>query len=269
MDISRLSLNTATVKSQCSLEQAINLCQEYGIPAIGPWRDKLHECGVEEAAKLIREAGLKVSGLCRGGFFVADDQHNWEDNKKAIDEAAALEADCLVIVSGGMLAHSKKLSDTHEYITEGLAKMVDYGKQQGVPIALEPLHPMYAADRCSINTLGHSLDICERIGEGIGVAVDAYHLWWDPQLETQMKRAGDINAIMGYHVCDWLSPTNDMLLDRGMMGDGIVDLKGLSAQVEAAGYTGFVEVEIFSKHWWSKSAEEVLKTTIQTFKNYV
>lgn len=269
MDISRLSLNTATVKSQCSLEQAIDLCKEFGIPAIGPWRDKVEAFGVEKAARLIREAGLKVSGLCRGGFFALDQAYNWEDNKKAIDEAATLGAECLVIVSGGMIQGSKNLSDTHRYITDGLAKMVDYGKQQGVSIALEPLHPMYAADRCAINTLGHSLDICEEIGEGIGVAIDAYHVWWDPQLPAQIKRAGALGAIKGYHVCDWLAPTKDMLLDRGMMGDGIIDLKDLSTQIDAAGYKGFVEVEIFSTNWWAQSAEEVLRATIASFEQHV
>jgi len=269
MDISRLSLNTATIKSQCNLEQAIDLCKEYGIPAIGPWRDKLEECGIEKAAKRIQEAGLRVSGLCRGGFFALDHQYNWDDNKRAIDEALAIHADCLVIVSGGMIAGSKKLADTHKYITEGLAKMVDYAKPQGMPIALEPLHPMYAADRCSINTLGHSLDICEEIGDGIGVAIDAYHVWWDPQLAQQLKRAGELKAILGYHVCDWLSPTKDMLVDRGMMGDGIIDLKDLSNKVSEAGYEGFVEVEIFSTDWWAQDAKKVIENTVDRFERFV
>jgi len=264
MQIEKLSLNTATLKP-CTLQQVVDLCVANDIPAIGPWRDKVQEVGVEHAAKMIHSAGLKVSGLCRGGFFVADNNHNWDDNKKAIDEAAVLKADCLVIVAGGMIAGNKNLADTHKYIQEGLEKMTEYGKQVGVPIALEPLHPMYAADRCSINTLGHALDICEAIGEGIGVAIDAYHVWWDPDLDNQIKRAGEQNRILGYHVCDWRVPTTDMLLDRGMMGDGAIDLKTLSQKVTSAGYEGFVEVEIFSERLWKEAPETVVKRTMEQF----
>ena len=260
-----LSLNTATVKRQCSLEQAISLCVNHGIPAIGPWRDKLDQCGLNMARTLIDESGLKVSGLCRGGFFTLDNTYNFDDNKKAVDDALAIGAECLVIVSGGLKKGSKNIDEAHKYITEGLHKITAYGKAQGMPIALEPLHPMYAPDRCAINTLGHALDICDEIGEGIGVAIDAYHVWWDPDLDTQIKRAGQNKRILGYHVCDWLVPTTDLLLDRGMMGDGAIDLTGLTQKVLDAGYDGFVEVEIFSNHWWSKSADDVASTAIDRF----
>lgn len=261
-----LSLNTATVKQQCTLEEAIKLCVKHGIPGIGPWRDKLDECGVQNAATLIKEAGLQVSGLCRGGFFTLDDELNMDDNKKAVDDALAIGADCLVIVSGGLTKNSKNLKTAHEQITEGLQKITEYGLKQGMPIALEPLHPMYAPDRCAINTLGHALDICDQVGEGIGVAIDAYHVWWDPDLDAQIKRAGLGNRILGYHVCDWLVPTQDLLLDRGMMGDGIIDLSGLTQKVKDAGYRGMIEVEIFSKTWWAKSSDEVAETMVRRFK---
>lgn len=261
----KLSLNTATVKQQCTLEQAIELCVKHDIPGIGPWRDKLDECGVEKAAALIKEAGLKVSGLCRGGFFTLDEYYNLDDNKKAVDDALAIGADCLVIVSGGLKEGSKDIDAAHQHIVEGLHRVTEYGKAQGMPIALEPLHPMYAPDRCAINTLGHALDICEQVGEGIGVAIDAYHVWWDPDLDRQIERAGAQDRILGYHVCDWLVPTKDLLLDRGMMGDGIIDLKAMTQKVLNAGYGGLIEVEIFSNHWWAQNADEVAIRTKERF----
>lgn len=268
MNLNKLSINTATFK-HLSLKQVVELCVTKNIRAIGPWRDKIHEVGLLKASSIIKEAGLHVSGLCRGGFFVADDKHNWDDNKRAIEEAAELNADCLVIVSGGMLANNKNLNDTHRYIVDGLAKMSEYGKKMGVPIALEPLHPMYAADRCSINSLKHALDICESIGENIGVAIDAYHVWWDPDVAIQIKRAGELGKIYGYHVCDWLSPTSDMLLDRGMMGDGVIDIKTMTHQIESASYNGFTEVEIFSSKLWQMAPNDLMKMLIERFETAV
>ncbi|WP_424933294.1 sugar phosphate isomerase/epimerase family protein [Amaricoccus macauensis] len=262
----RLSLNTATVRAQWDLAQCIEGCARHGIGGISPWRDKLHEMGVEAAAKAIRAAGLRVSGLCRGGWFTstgAVDKNVIEDNRRAVDEAAALEADCLVMVVGGLPEGSRDLPKAWALVEEGLEKTLDYARTQGVKIAIEPLHPMYAADRACVNTLGQALDICDRLGEGIGCAVDVYHVWWDPDLEAQLERAG-MARIMAFHLCDWLVPTRDLLNDRGMMGDGVIDLPRLRALVEKNGFEGLNEVEIFStENWWKRDGDDVLATMVE------
>ncbi len=253
-----LSLNTATVKVQWTLAQAIEGCARHGIRGIAPWRDKLAEMGVQRAASAIRAHGLTVTGLCRGGFFTAKD---WkDDNLRAIDEAHALQAACLVLVVGGLPEGSKDLAGARRRVADGIAEILPEARQAGVPLAIEPLHPMQAADRACVNTLEQALDLCDALGEGLGVAVDVYHVWWDPKLEQQIRRAGR-KRILAYHVCDWLVPTRDLLNDRGMMGDGVIDLARLGGWVEAAGYAGFHEVEIFSERdWWRRDADEVLRT---------
>jgi len=256
-DPQRLSLNTATVKQQWTLAQAIEGCARHGIRGIAPWRDKLAELGLQKAVSLIRSHGLSVTGLCRGGFFTAKD---WlDDNRRAIEEAHALEADCLVLVVGGLPAGSKDLGHARERVQECISKILPEARQAGVPLAIEPLHPMQAADRACVNTLEQALDLCDALGEGVGVAVDVYHVWWDPNLAAQVARAG--SRILGFHVCDWLVPTTDLLLDRGMMGDGVIDIPAIRRLVEAAGYTGPCEAEIFSKdNWWKRDGDEVLRT---------
>ncbi len=253
-----LSLNTATVKVQWTLAQAIEGCARHGIRGIAPWRDKLAEMGVQRAASAIRAHGLTVTGLCRGGFFTAKD---WkDDNLRAIDEAHALQAACLVLVVGGLPEGSKDLAGARRRVADGIAEILPEARQAGVPLAIEPLHPMQAADRACVNTLEQALDLCDALGEGLGVAVDVYHVWWDPKLEQQIRRAGR-KRILAYHVCDWLVPTRDLLNDRGMMGDGVIDLTRIGGWVEAAGYAGFHEVEIFSERdWWRRDADEVLRT---------
>jgi len=264
-----LSLNTSTVREQWDLKQCIEGCVRHGLGAIAPWRDKLQECGIGEAAKMIADNGLRVSSLCRGGFFT-DDNNDLDDNFRAVDEAAAINAECLIIVAGGLSSGSKDIEAEREKITEDLRKLLEYARSCKMPLALEPLHPMYAADRCCINTLSQAIDICDNLGEGIGVAVDVYHVWWDPELEKQIERAGNKNLILGYHVCDWLVPTNDLLLDRGMMGDGIIDLKKIRQWVNDAGYNGCIEVEIFSKeNWWKRDPDEVMDVCIERFQSVV
>ena len=264
-DPARLSLNHATVRAQCSLREAVELCARHGVPAIAPWRDKLAECGLAEAKRLIDGHGLAVSSLCRAGVFTAD---SFDENRRAIDEAAALGAQCLVIVAGGLAAGSKDLAGAHARIAEGLAELLPHARAAGVTLAIEPLHPMYAADRCCVNTLRHALDLCDALGEGAGVAVDVYHTWWDPELEAQVARAG--KRIVAFHVCDWLVPTRDLLLDRGMMGDGVIDIAKIRAWVERAGYRGPIEVEIFSaEDWWRRPADEVLRVTKERFVSAV
>jgi len=266
VEASQLSLNTATVREQWSLAQCIEGCSRHGIGGIAPWRDKLHEMGVKEAASAIRNANLSVTGLCRGGWFTergAVDQQAIDDNHRAVDEAAELDAACLVMVVGGLAKGSRDLPAAWSMVEEGLAKTLDYARGVGVKIAIEPLHPMYAADRACVNTLRQALDICDRLGDGIGCAVDAYHVWWDFELEAQLARAGK-DRIMAFHLCDWLVPTRDLLTDRGMMGDGVIDLPRLRAMVEANGFTGLNEVEIFSAlDWWKRDADEVLRTIVE------
>jgi len=262
----RLSLNTATVKTQWDLRACIEGCARHGFGGISPWRDKLHELGADVAARLIRDAGIGVSGLCRGGWYTGEGtltQGVLDDNFRAVDEAATIGAACLVMVVGGLSPGSKDLAAARGLVEEGLARTLDYARGAGVKVAIEPLHPMYAGDRACVNTLGQALDLCDRLGEGIGAAIDAYHVWWDPEILPQIARAGR-ERIMAFHVCDWLAPTKDLLNDRGMMGEGVIDLRGLRAAVEAQGFEGLVEVEIFSdQDWWTRDPDEVMRTILR------
>ncbi len=258
----RLSLNTATVRPQWSLQQCVDGCLRHGFGGIAPWRDKVQEVGVANAARIIRESGLRVSGLCRGGWYTAQGALTLsviDDNRRAIDEAVAIGADCLVMVVGGLAEGSKDIAGAREIVTEGLARTLDYARTVDMAVAIEPLHPMYAADRACVNTVKQALDICDQLGTGIGVAIDVYHVWWDPALLPQLKRAGK-ERILAFHLCDWLLPTRDLLTDRGMMGDGVIDLRGLRVAVEAEGFDGLNEVEIFSEqNWWRRDADDVMR----------
>jgi sugar phosphate isomerase/epimerase len=266
LEAKRLSLNTATVREQWTLAECIDGCQRHGIGGIAPWRDKLHEMGVSAAARAIRSAGLTVTGLCRGGWFTergAIDRETMDDNRRAVDEAAELDAACLVMVVGGLARDSRDLHGAWALVEEGLARTLEYARTVNMPVAIEPLHPMYAADRACVNTMRQALDICDRLGPGIGCAVDVYHVWWDFELATQLERAGP-ERILAFHLCDWLVPTRDLLTDRGMMGDGVIDLRGLRGLVEANGFTGLGEVEIFSsRDWWTRAPDVVLSTMIE------
>jgi sugar phosphate isomerase/epimerase len=254
-DSAKLSLNGATVKKQWKLEQIIEGCARHGIRGISPWRDQVAALGLDESSRRIKANGLTVTGLCRGGFFTAK---NWQDdNRRAIAEAHVLGAQCLVLVVGGLLPESKDLALSRSRVLDGIAAILPEARAAGVPLAIEPLHPMQAAERACVNTLEQALDICDALGEGVGVAVDVYHVWWDPKLEAQVRRAGK-KRILGYHICDWLVPTRDLLNDRGMMGDGVIDLPRIRGWVEGTGYSGFHEVEIFSEDWWRKDPDEVL-----------
>ena len=261
----RLSLNTATVRKQWTLAQIIDGCARHDIRGISPWRDQVAQMGLSNAKQAIEANGLTVTGLCRGGFFTAKD---WkDDNLRAIEEAHTLGAQCLVLVVGGLLPGSKDLALSRERIHEGIAAILPEARQAGVPLAIEPLHPMQAAERACVNTMEQALDLCERLGEGIGVAVDVYHVWWDPKLEAQIRRAGK-ERLLAYHICDWLVPTRDLLNDRGMMGDGVIDLPLIRSWVEAAGYAGFQEVEIFSERdWWRRDPDEVLAVCKERLKH--
>ncbi|MBA5802319.1 sugar phosphate isomerase/epimerase family protein [Rhizobium changzhiense] len=272
MQVEGLSINLATIREQCGFAQAVDICLKHGITAIAPWRDQVAKVGLDEAVHIVKSNGIKLTGLCRGGFFPAandgDWQKNLDDNRRAIDEAAAFSADCLVLVVGGLPGSSKDIVAARRMVFDGIAAVLPHAQAAGVKLAIEPLHPMYAADRACVNTLGQALDMCEQLGEEVGVAVDVYHVWWDPDLANQIARAGRMRRIFAHHICDWLVPTKDMLLDRGMMGDGAIDLKGIRRMVEAAGFFGAQEVEIFSaENWWKRPAEEVIATCVERFRS--
>ncbi len=277
-----LSINTATLRKQADLIGIVDACARAGIAAIDPWRDQVAAVGLERAVRAVKDAGLKLSGYCRGGMFTSDDANRIEardDNRRAVDEAAALGATCLVLVVGGLPQYSrpkskpsKDIMDARRRVEEGIAELLEYARKSKMPLAIEPLHPMYAADRACVNTTAQALDICDRLDPAksgdIGVALDAYHIWWDPEVLNGIKRAGK-KRILAWHVCDWLVPTKDTLNDRGMMGDGVIDLKKLRGAVEAEGYEGFSEVEIFSEAWWSLPLQEVLDTCIARHRDVV
>lgn len=259
----KISLNLATTRQQWGFVEAVDGCLRAGITAISPWRDQIAAIGLDEAARIVRENRLQVTGVCRGGMFpaasAAGRQANIDDNLRAIDEAAALNADCLVLVVGGLPEGSRDIGGARQMVADGIAAMLPHARASGVKIAIEPLHPMYAANRACVNTIDQALDICEMLGETVGVAIDVYHVWWDPNLAGAIARAGRMKRIFAHHICDWLVPTKDMLLDRGMMGDGVIDLKGIRKMIENAGFFGPQEVEIFSQdNWWQRDGDEVL-----------
>jgi sugar phosphate isomerase/epimerase len=276
-----LSINTATVRRQHGQEwplpQILDACAARGIRAVSPWRDQVQAAGLANTARQLRALGLELSGYCRGGMFTAD---GWlDDNRRALDEACELQAPCLVLVVGslpgalaGRAAH-KDIAAARERVTEGIATLTEDARVRGMPLAIEPLHPMYAADRACINTLAQALDVCDAIDPArsgaLGVALDVYHVWWDPQLQAQIARAGR-ERLLALHVCDWLTPTTDLLNDRGMMGDGVIDIPRIRALVEAQGFAGYSEVEIFSAgNWWQRDGGEVLDTCIARHRSAV
>ena len=270
-DLGLLAINSATVKAW-SLEQLVEGCARAGISAIAPWRDILQAPGIDKAAKLIRDAKLDVSCLCRGGMFPAADEAGrraaLEDNKRAVDEAVAIGAGCLVLIAGGLPKGSKDLAGAHAQVRDGIAALLPYARAANMPLAIEPLHPMTAADRACVNTLAHANNLCDELGHGLGIALDVYHVWWDPNLPRQIARAG--KRIVTYHVCDWLVPTRDLVFDRGMPGDGVIDLRGIRAMVEATGYAGHIDVEIFSvQDWWKREPDEVLRICVERHRSVV
>jgi sugar phosphate isomerase/epimerase len=266
-EITQLSINLATIRKRCSITEALEVVARNGVPAVSPWRDQIAQIGLKATTKHVRDLGLKVSGVCRGGMFPANTRKqfeaNLEDNLRALEEASELRADCLVLVTGGLPEGSRDLSGARKQVEEGIGWLAERATSAGVRLAIEPLHPMYCADRSVVNTLAQALDLCDAVGQNVGVACDVYHVWWDPDLPVQIARAGK-SRIHAYHICDWLPNTRHLLLDRGMMGDGVIDLPLLRSWVEEAGYTGFHEVEIFSQeNWWERDPDEVLRTCIE------
>jgi sugar phosphate isomerase/epimerase len=279
IDLSHLSINTATVRKQLELPGIIEQCVRRGIRLVCPWRDQVHAAGIEKVAKHLRDAGVSLSGYCRGGFFPASDAAGLtaalDDNRKAVDEAKLLGAPCIVMVVGSLpgaltgAPTSHDLALARQQVLDGLGATLAYAQTVGMPIAIEPLHPMQAAERACVNTLEQALDMCDVLdpdaGGKVGVVVDAYHVWWDPKLESQIRRAG-AKRLLAYHICDWLLPTRDLVNDRGMMGDGVIELRKLRGLVEGSGYRGPVEVEIFSETWWGAPAAEVLDQCVSRYR---
>src|ERR1700722_2660260 len=277
-----LSLNTATVRRQGDLAEIIEACARHGIRAIDPWRDQVAAIGLDRAARAVRDAGLELSGYCRGGMFTSDASRRMEvrdDNRRCVDEAKTLGAPCIVLVVGGLPQYSrpgstasKDIVTARAQVEDAIAEMMEYAKDAKLPLAIEPLHPAYAADRACVNTTRHALEICERLAPrrtgALGVALDVYHIWWDPEVMAQIARAAK-DRLLAFHVCDWLVPTKDILNDRGMMGDGGIDIKSLRRAVEAEGFSGYSDIEIFSESWWTKPMDEVLRTCIERHRTVV
>lgn len=277
-----LSLNTATVRKQGSLLDIIDACARNGIRAIDPWRDQVAAIGLDRAVRAVKDAQLELSGYCRGGMFPADPAQRAQardDNRRAVDEATALGASCLVLVVGGLpqysrpgSAPSKDIWGAQAQVEDGIAELLAYARPAKMPLAIEPLHPMFAADRACVNTTRQALDLCDRLDPArtgaLGVAIDVYHVWWDFELMPQIERAGH-DRLLAFHVCDWLVPTTDMLNDRGMMGDGVIDIPRIRAAVEAQKFAGYVEVEIFSNRWWAMPVDDVIATCVARMKTVV
>ena len=266
--LDRLSINTATLGFQWPLGEVVDACASLGMGGVAPWRRDLAAVAPSAAARRIRDAGLTVTSLCRGGYLVHRDAAEraavLEDNRRAVDEAAELGAPALCLVVGGPPQGTKDLAAARAQVVDLLAALHEHAVGSGVRLAVEPLHPMYAGDRSCINTLATALDVCDAVGPDLGVMVDAYHLWWDPELERGLARARP-DRLLGWQVCDWLIPTKDMLNDRGMMGDGVIDLARLDRLVAEAGYAGMTEVEIFSDDWGRRDPAETLRTCAQRF----
>ncbi|MGA8888923.1 MAG: sugar phosphate isomerase/epimerase family protein [Pseudolabrys sp.] len=277
-----LSLNTATVRKQGSLLDIIDACARNGIRAIDPWRDQVAAIGLDRAVRAVKDAQIELSGYCRGGMFPADPAHRSQardDNRRAVDEATALGASCLVLVVGGLpqysrpgSAPSRDIWGAQAQVEDGIAELLAYARPAKMPLAIEPLHPMFAADRACVNTTRQALDVCDRLDPArtgaLGVAIDVYHVWWDFELMPQIERAGH-DRLLAFHVCDWLVPTTDMLNDRGMMGDGVIDIPRIRAAVEAQKFAGYVEVEIFSNRWWAMPVDDVIATCVARMKTVV
>jgi sugar phosphate isomerase/epimerase len=263
--LQRLSLNQITV-DQWSLPEVVEGCARAGITTIAPWRQPVAEVGLGVATRLIADAGLRVSSLCRGGFFpaagAAERRRADDDNRRAIDEAAELGTDVLVLVCGPPLG--RDLAQARADIAAGIERLVPYAEAHGVRLGVEPLHPMMIGERSAIVTLGEALDLALRFDvHQVGVVIDVYHVWWDPALEREIARAA--GRTVGFHVSDWLVPTADLLEGRGMMGDGIIDVRRIRHLVEAAGYDGPIEVEVINRDLRRVPGEEVVALTRERF----
>ena len=270
-DLSRLCVHTITTKPW-AIETAAEKFSRAGVKGITVWRDTLAGRDIKQTSRLLRDHGLSIVSLCRGGFFPAvtasDRAKALEDNRRAIAEAHALGAPFIVLVCGAV--PGQPLAESRQQITDGIAALLPDCQAAGVKLAIEPLHPMYADSRSAVNTLGQANDMVEQLRSPlVGVAVDVYHLWWDPALETEIARCGRLGALFAYHVCDWRTPTVDLLNDRGLMGEGCIPLRQIRAWVEQAGFRGFNEVEVFSTRLWATDQDAYLAKIVQAYRDHV
>jgi sugar phosphate isomerase/epimerase len=274
LDERLLCINQVTVMPQWSVKQLIEGAQRHGISAISIWRDRLKECGTAEAARMLEGRGLTVTSLCSAGQISTPDPAEAakaiDELKRAIDEAAAIGAGCLVFVAGGVDPRDKNLDSTRARVVERLADITPYARAAGMKLALEPLHPMACGTRSVLSTVKLANDWCDalRAEDVYGIAIDTYAVWWDPDLAGEIARAG--SRICAFHISDWLADTQDLRLDRGMMGDGLIDIPGIRRLVEAAGYTGHREIEIFSqRNWWKRDPDEVIRIVKERYQTSV
>jgi sugar phosphate isomerase/epimerase len=270
-DLKQCAIHTMTNKPWTLAE----CCQRYaeaGVGGISVWRNVIEPIGITEASRVVRASGLKVPALVRGGFFPAlsDDVRAKAEyeNRKCIDEAAAIGAEMVVLVVGAVVG--MPLKQAREQVTAGIERLLPYAESSDVKLAIEPLHPMYAADRSCINRMKEARQVCERLrSRHLGIACDVYHVWWDPDLEQEIKLAGEQGTLFGFHVCDWRPNTRDLLNDRGLMGEGAIDIRTIRHWVEATGFSGFNEVEIFSTERWATDQREYLKQITDAYLKYV
>ena len=267
----RLAIHTITHKPW-SLRQCVDAFVAAGVGGIGVWRNVIEPIGIDEAARIVRASGLKVPSLMRGGFFVSRDaqerQRAIDETRRCIDEAAAIGAAMLVLVCGA--SPGVPPVDARTQISAGVAAVLDHAAQRRVKLAIEPLHPMYAADRSAINRMVEARAICEQVRSAwLGIALDVYHVWWDPDLADEIRRAGEMRTLFGFHVCDWRVNPRDPLNDRGLMGEGCIDIRGIRSMVESAGFSGFNEVEIFSDEYWQTDQDEFLRRILAAYDEHV
>ena len=269
-DPSRLSINQLTTRDQWSLPEAVDGYARAGIGAMAVWWEKLREVGAQRAARVIRDAGMTVTGYCAGGMLTARDdarrRERLDDNRRMVDEAVAVGSSCLVALGGGLDAGDQDIAGARRRALDGFAELLPHVRAAGIVLALEPLHPMVCATRSVLCTLRQANDWCDALGGGpeVGIAVDTYNVWWDPELESQIERAA--GRIAAYHVSDWLPDTRDLRFDRGMPGDGVIDLERFADRVTAAGYRGHHEVEILSTRWWREDPDAVVATVLDRFR---
>ena len=266
-DVSRLSFNQIT-SDRLRLPEVVDACARHGVPYVGLWRAKIADVGLDAAVRCVRDAGVRVSSVCRGGMFPAatreERQRRIDDNRRAIDEAAALGAPVLVLVCGPAAPPAYDIVAAREMVADGIAAIVDYAGQRDVRLGIEPLHPAFAAERSCITTLCEARLLAERFAsERVGVIADVYHIWWDPELYAELACVAP--RLLGFHVNDWLVPVTDVLMNRGMMGDGVIELRRIRAAVDRTGYAGPIEVEIFNERIWNMPLDELLSVTKERY----
>jgi sugar phosphate isomerase/epimerase len=265
----RLSLNQITL-NRLTLKECAEACVRHGLKWTAPWRNRVQEIGTAEAARILRDSGLSISSLCRGGFFpgptAAVRQANIDDNRRAIDEAAELGTDVLVLVCGP--APDRDIDAARKMVEDGIAAVLPHARDRKVRLGIEPLHPMFAADRSVIVTLAGAIDLAEKFpASNVGIVVDVFHIWWDPRLYLELHRAA--GRILGFHISDWAVPLPGIVTGRSMMGDGVIELRRIRTAVEDAGYHGPIEVEIMNESLWSQPGDKVLALTTRRYLDFV